>query len=110
MQIAKVRASTVPLHAKQAQRGGRCTAAHMLAPGARKCWVVGPTIRVRVPVPNVQKAGWSSGPVWMGPENLVLTRGSNPQPSSPEQVAIPTAKLTQVYAVNKRRNQKHVQI
>ena len=42
------------------------------------------------PVPIVQEAGWGSGPVWTGAENLVPNRGSIPGPSSPKAVAIPT--------------------
>ena len=40
------------------------------------------------PVPIVQEAGWASGPVWTGAENLAATR--IPGPSSPQAVAIPT--------------------
>ena len=40
------------------------------------------------PVPIVQEAGWASGPVWTGAENLSPT--GIPGPSSPEQVAVPT--------------------
>jgi hypothetical protein len=34
-------------------------------------------------VPIVQEAGWASGPVWTGAENLALHRDSIPGPSSP---------------------------
>jgi hypothetical protein len=35
------------------------------------------------PVPIVQEAGWASGPVWTGAENLAPHRDSIPGPSSP---------------------------
>jgi len=35
------------------------------------------------PVPIVQEAGWASGPVWTGVENLASHRDSIPGPSSP---------------------------
>ena len=35
------------------------------------------------PVPIVQEAGWATGPVWAGEENLVPHRDSIPGPSSP---------------------------
>jgi hypothetical protein len=41
-------------------------------------------------VPIVQEAGWASGQVWTGAENLVPHRDSIPGPSSPRSVAIPT--------------------
>ena len=34
------------------------------------------------PVPIVQEAGWASGPVWTGAENLASHRDSIPGPSS----------------------------
>ena len=34
------------------------------------------------PVPIVQEAGWASGPVWTGAENLAPHRDSIPRPSS----------------------------
>ena len=42
------------------------------------------------PVPIVQEAGWASGPVWTGVENLAPHRDSILGPSSPQAVAIPT--------------------
>ena len=42
------------------------------------------------PVPIVQKAGWASGPVWTGAENLAPHWDSIPGPSSPYSVVIPT--------------------
>jgi len=35
------------------------------------------------PVPIVQEAGWASGPVWTGAENLAPHQDSIPGPSSP---------------------------
>ena len=35
------------------------------------------------PVPIVQEAGWTPGPVWIGAENLALHRDSIPGLSSP---------------------------
>jgi hypothetical protein len=35
------------------------------------------------PVPIVQEAGWTPGPVWTGAENLAPHRDSIPGPSSP---------------------------
>ena len=35
------------------------------------------------PVPIVQEAGWATGPVWTGTENLACHRDSIPEPSSP---------------------------
>ena len=34
-------------------------------------------------VRNVHEAGWVSGPVWMGPENLAPHWGSNPRTLQP---------------------------
>jgi hypothetical protein len=67
------------LHAKQAQRGGRGIALPILNLGARRERVVSimPWLLhswERDPVPVVQEAEWTSGPVWMSLENLVLTR------------------------------------
>jgi len=42
------------------------------------------------PVPIVQEAGWASGMVWTGAENLVPHRDSIPRPSSPHPVAVLT--------------------
>jgi len=36
----------------------------------------------RDPVPIVQGAGWSPGPVWLDAENLALHHNSIPAPSS----------------------------
>jgi len=59
-------------------------------------WVVNTTSRPlypqeRKPVPIVQEVGWVSGPVWMGAENMSSIGIRSPRPSSPKQVAIPTA-------------------
>jgi hypothetical protein len=59
--------------------------------GIRRGWVVSSTPRPyftpgKNPVPIVQEAGWTPGPVWTGEENLVPYRDSIPRPS----VAIPT--------------------
>jgi hypothetical protein len=58
--------------------------------GTRRWWGVGVTPRPlftpgKHPVPIVQEAGWASGPVWTGVENLAppLHRDSVPGPSSP---------------------------
>ena len=42
-------------------------------------------------VPIVQEAGWDPGPVWTGAKKSLPHRLSNPDPSSPQRVAIPTA-------------------
>jgi len=41
------------------------------------------------PVPILQEAGWASGPVWTGAENLAPHRDLIPGPSSPLAVALP---------------------
>ena len=51
-------------------------------------WVVNATPRLlypreRDPVPIVQEAGWATGPVWTGAENLAPSPGFDPGPSSP---------------------------
>ena len=55
--------------------------------GARRVWVISITPRPlypsKDPVPIVQEAGWASGPVWTGAENLTSHRDSIPGPSSP---------------------------
>ena len=69
----------VPLHANQAQMGNGNIALHMLDPSARMVGVdVSATPRPlypreRDPVSLVQKAGWFSRLVWMGPENLAFS-------------------------------------
>ena len=35
------------------------------------------------PVPIVQEAGWATGPVWTGAENLVSTPGFDPRTVQP---------------------------
>ena len=42
------------------------------------------------PVPNVEEAGWTSGPIWTGAENLAPHPDSMPGPSSLWPIAIPT--------------------
>ena len=42
------------------------------------------------PVPIVQEAGWTPGPVWTGVQNLASNRDSIPGPSRLQRVAIPT--------------------
>jgi hypothetical protein len=55
--------------------------------GARRVRVISITPRPfypgKDPVPIVQEAGWVSGPVWTGAENLTSCRDSIPEPSSP---------------------------
>jgi len=41
-------------------------------------------------VPIVEEAGWATGPVWTGAENLAPHWDSFPGPSRPWRVAIPT--------------------
>ena len=41
------------------------------------------------PVPIIQEAGWTPGPVWTG-RNFSSPPGLDPGPSSPYSVAIPT--------------------
>jgi hypothetical protein len=42
------------------------------------------------PIPIVQEAGWPPGPVWIGAENLALTRIRSPNRPARSSVAIPT--------------------
>jgi hypothetical protein len=76
----------VPLHAKQALRGGRGTALPILDLSARRRRVVNATPQLlyaheRDPVPILLEAGRAFGPVWTGMANLppppirVLNRG-----------------------------------
>jgi hypothetical protein len=70
-----VNGKAVPLHAGQAQRRARGIVLPILDPGARGGWVVSATPRPfyrreRDAVLVVQEAGWASGPVWIGRENL----------------------------------------
>jgi hypothetical protein len=55
--------------------------------GARRVRVISiiprPLYPGKDPVPIVQEAGWASGPVWTGAENLTSHRDSIPGPSSP---------------------------
>jgi hypothetical protein len=55
-----------------AQRGGGGVAPKHSQASTRRRWGVSTTLqplypREREPVPTVQEAGWSSGPVWMAP-------------------------------------------
>jgi hypothetical protein len=55
--------------------GGRGIARAILDLGARRWWLVNATPqplypRERETAHIVQVAGWASGPVWMGPQNL----------------------------------------
>jgi len=75
------------LHAKQAQRGGRCIALAMVDPSATResvvsaiPWLLYP--QQRDPVPIFQEAGWTSQQVCMGPENLVLSGVQTPNHSA----------------------------
>ena len=43
------------------------------------------------PVPILQEAGWASGPVWTGAENLAPTGIRSPDPPVRGAVAIPSA-------------------
>jgi len=58
--------------------------------GARWKWVVNGTPRPFYPqrrnlVPTVQEAGWASGPVWTGAENLAPTGIRSPDRPNPSQ-------------------------
>jgi len=71
------------LHAKQAQRGGRCIALAMVDPSTTRALVVNATPwllypQQRDPVPIFQEAGWTSEQVCMGPENPALSGVQNP--------------------------------
>jgi len=60
------------------QRVGRGIAVLFHDRGTRRGWVVSSTPRPHFtlgkdPVPILQEAGWASGPVWTGAENLVPT-------------------------------------
>ena len=58
--------------------------------GARRGWVVNATPRLlypleRDPVPSVQEAGWYSGPVWTGAENLASMEIRSPDRPAPSE-------------------------
>ena len=82
----------------EAQRGSSGTALPIFKRGARCGWVVNATRRPfyprgRDPVPTVREAGWARGPVWTNVEqrkSLCTGRGSKPEPSRTQRVAIPT--------------------
>jgi hypothetical protein len=74
-----------------------CSSTLSLDLGTRRGW--GPSVTPRPlstpgkdPVPIVQEAGWTPGPVWTGEKNLAH-QDSIPGPSSPQIVAIPTELL-----------------
>jgi len=63
---------------RTAHRGGRVIALLFLDHGARRVWGVSVTPRPlftpgKDPVPIVQEAGWTPGPVWTGAENHAPT-------------------------------------
>ena len=59
---------------RTAHRGSRGIALPFLDHGTRRGWGVSLTPRpIFTPVPMVQVAGWASGPVWTGAENLAPT-------------------------------------
>ena len=73
----------VLLHAKQAQRGGRCIALDMVDPSTTRESVVSATPwllypQQRDPVPIFQEAGWTSEQICMGPENLATSGVQTP--------------------------------
>jgi hypothetical protein len=73
-----VKVKAVPLHAKQAQRGGRVIVLYIFDAGARKGWVVivmpWPFYRrERHQAPIAQEIGWALGPVWIVRQNPALT-------------------------------------
>jgi hypothetical protein len=79
VKVKKIKA--VPLHAKQAEMGGRGIAVPILDHDIRRGWVVSATPYPIYPLPQekdlvpiVQEAVWASGPVWMGLQNLAPTR------------------------------------
>jgi hypothetical protein len=61
----------------QAERRGGGTAPTPSQPGAGKGWLSAPRpghfTPEKSPVPIAQEAGWASGPVWKGTENLATT-------------------------------------
>ena len=68
-----------------AHRGSRGIALPFLDHGTRRGWGVSVTPRPlftpgKDPVPIVQEAGWSPGPVWTGAENLAPTGIRSPDP------------------------------
>jgi len=71
-------------HSLQAKRRGGVIALNDSQLGTRR--LVSTTPRLLYPgndhVPIVQEAGWDSGTVWVGLENLAPQRGSSPGPSS----------------------------
>lgn len=71
-------------HPVQAQRRGGVIALNDSQLGTR--WVVSTAPRLlypgKDPAATVQEAGWDSGPVWMGLENLAPHQDSIPGPSS----------------------------
>jgi len=63
---------------RMAHRGSRGIALLFLDHGTRRGWGVSPTSRPlftpgKESVPIVQEAGWATGPVWTGAENLAPT-------------------------------------
>jgi hypothetical protein len=64
--LVMLKVKAVPLHAKQAQRGGRGIALPIINFGARRGWVVSATPQLlypleRDPVHILHVAGWASG-------------------------------------------------
>jgi hypothetical protein len=51
------------------------------------------------PVSIVQEAGWASGPVWTGAENLAPTGTRSPDRPARSSVAIPTELSSPLYFV-----------
>ena len=73
---------------RTAHRAIRGIALLFLDHGTRRGWGFNVTLRPlftpgKDPVPIVQEAGWATGPVWTGAENLAPRRDSIPGPSSP---------------------------
>ena len=68
---------------RTAHRGSRGIALPFYDHGTRRRWGVSVTPRPlftpgKDPVPIVQEAGWASGPVWTGAENLAPTGNRSP--------------------------------
>ena len=83
-------AVTEALYRPYGRRGSRGIALLFHDHGTRRGWGVSVTpwplfTPGKDPVPIVQEAGWASGPVWTGAENLTPTRIRSPDPPARSQ-------------------------
>jgi hypothetical protein len=94
--FAKVKSSLYDMPV-QTQRGGRVTGPRnsqnsVLQGNAWSAPRSGRCIPRKDLAPSVHKAGWPSGSVWIDTKMLFQNRDSIPSPSSPNRIAILTAK------------------